>query len=414
MWTALVLVWISSLSLSESLVPIKDPRHSVLNETDNPDEKDASVMTVTRVLHGTSETMTAVTPSPVPLATASPAANASSPSVTAGSTLRTDDAGTEGAPDPVASRAPLPPASAAAGRTPPSATVSVPRVQVLSGSPLPGTAALTTLATSAQPAAGTTAGARSPSQHAPSNPTASPTPPSGPQAPNVSTQAPNVSTQAPNVSTQAPNVSTQAPNVSTQAPAVQASAAQPAAGTASGPMPTLSNSTSEPTRPPVASTAPAATIAVTGTTAPAQEPTTSTASAPAPHGSPTPRGEATPPTTRPSPAPSTRGAPGQVLPGTSPGPASTAPASGSPGGSKMPPTALCPLSSQGQYVVVTAKPLSPSLVNRGFLLAVLLLGVTLFIIVLVLLALQAYESYRKKEYTQVDYLINGMYADSEL
>jgi len=80
----------------------------------------------------------------------------------------------------------------------------------------------------------------------------------------------------------------------------------------------------------------------------------------------------------------------------------------------MPPTALCPLSSQGQYVVVTTKPLTPSLVNRGFLLAVLLLGVTLFIIVLVLLALQAYESYRKKEYTQVDYLINGMYADSEM
>ncbi|XP_044775406.1 uncharacterized protein C11orf24 homolog [Neomonachus schauinslandi] len=392
MWTALVLVWISSLSLSESLVPIKDARHSVLNKTDNPDEKDASVMTVTRVLHGTSETMTAVTPSPVPLATASPAANASSPSVTAGRTLRTDDAGTEDAPDPVASRAPLPPASAAAGRTPSSATVRVPRVQEPSGSLLPGTATLTTLATSAQPAAGTTAGARSPSQHAPGNPTASPTPPSGPQAPNVSTQA----------------------------PAIQASAARPTAGTASGPMPTLSNSTSEPTRPPVASTAPAATIAVTRTTAPAQEPTTSTASAP--RSSPTPKGEATSPTTRPSPAPSTWGTAGpgtarrpeQVLPETSPGPASTAPAPGSPGGSKMPPTALCPLSSQGQYLVVTAKPLTPSLVSRGFLLAVLLLGVTLFIIVLVLLALQAYESYRKKEYTQVDYLINGMYADSEL
>ncbi|XP_006867826.1 PREDICTED: uncharacterized protein C11orf24-like [Chrysochloris asiatica] len=31
----------------------------------------------------------------------------------------------------------------------------------------------------------------------------------------------------------------------------------------------------------------------------------------------------------------------------------------------------------------------------------------------VLFALQAYESYKKKDYTQVDYLINGMYADSE-
>nr|XP_035961329.1 uncharacterized protein C11orf24 homolog [Halichoerus grypus]XP_035961330.1 uncharacterized protein C11orf24 homolog [Halichoerus grypus] len=394
MWTALVLVWISSLSLSESLVPIKDPRHSVVNKTDNPDEKDASVMTVTRVLNGTSGTMTALTPSPIPLATASPAANASSPSVTAGRTLRTDDAGTEGAPDPVASKAPPSPASAASWPTPSSTTVSVPSVQVPSGSPLLGTATLTTPATSARPAAGTTAGARSPSQHAPGNPTASPTPPSGPQAPDVSTQA----------------------------PAVQTSAAQPVAGTASGPTPTLSNTTSEPTRPPVASTAPVATIAVTGTTAQAQEPTTSAASAPAPHTSPTPKGGATSPTTRPSPAPSTRGTAGpgtaqppeQVPPEASPGPASTAPTPGSPGGSKMPPTALCPLSSQGQYVVVTTKPLTPSLVNRGFLLAVLLLGVTLFIIVLVLLALQAYESYRKKEYTQVDYLINGMYADSEM
>jgi len=28
--------------------------------------------------------------------------------------------------------------------------------------------------------------------------------------------------------------------------------------------------------------------------------------------------------------------------------------------------------------------------------------------------MQAYESYRKKDYTQVDYLINGMYVDSEM
>jgi hypothetical protein len=64
--------------------------------------------------------------------------------------------------------------------------------------------------------------------------------------------------------------------------------------------------------------------------------------------------------------------------------------------------------------VVTTKPLTPPLVNKTFLLAVLVLGVTLFITVLVLFGLQAYESYKKKDYTQVDYLINGMYADSEL
>ncbi|XP_025735036.1 uncharacterized protein C11orf24 homolog [Callorhinus ursinus] len=387
MWTALVLVWISSLSLSESLAPIKDP---LLNKTNNPDGN-ASVMTVTRVLNGTSETMTAVTPSPVPLATGSPVASASSPVITAGRTLRTD-AGTEGAPDRVASRAPPPPASASLWRTPSSTTVSVPRVQVPSGSLLPGTAALTTAATSTQPAPETTASARSPSQHAPGNSTANPAPPSGPQALNVSTQAPTV----------------------------QASAA--VAGTAGGPTPTLSSTASEPTRPSVTSVAPVATIAVTSTTAQAQEPTTSTASAPAPHTRPTPKGEATSPTTRPIPAPSTWGTAGpgttqtpeQVRPETSPGAASTTPTPGSPRGSKMPTTALCPLSTQGQYLVVTTKPLTPSLVNKGFLLAVLLLGVTLLIIVLVLLVLQAYESYRKKEYTQVDYLINGMYADSEM
>lgn len=80
----------------------------------------------------------------------------------------------------------------------------------------------------------------------------------------------------------------------------------------------------------------------------------------------------------------------------------------------MPATDLCPLSTQGQYLVVTTKPLPHSPVDKTFLLVVLLLGVTLFLTVLVLFALQAYESYKKKDYTQVDYLINGMYADSEL
>lgn len=64
--------------------------------------------------------------------------------------------------------------------------------------------------------------------------------------------------------------------------------------------------------------------------------------------------------------------------------------------------------------MVTTKALSPPPVNRTFLVAVLILGVGLFLTVLVLFALQAYESYRKKDYTQVDYLINGMYADSEM
>lgn len=48
--------------------------------------------------------------------------------------------------------------------------------------------------------------------------------------------------------------------------------------------------------------------------------------------------------------------------------------------------------------------------NRTFLLAVLVLGEALFITVLVLFALQAYESYKKRDYTQVDDLINSTYT----
>ncbi|XP_062823643.1 uncharacterized protein C11orf24 homolog isoform X2 [Anolis carolinensis] len=53
-------------------------------------------------------------------------------------------------------------------------------------------------------------------------------------------------------------------------------------------------------------------------------------------------------------------------------------------------------------------------VDFTLLSAVLLFGVLFFVTIVVLFAIQAYESYRKKDYTQVDYLINGMYADSEM
>lgn len=150
--------------------------------------------------------------------------------------------------------------------------------------------------------------------------------------------------------------------------------------------------------------------AVTATQVQAEKPTASTVPVPPP--SPTPEVEATPPTTQPRPLSPTReaGGPGtlqtpeQVKTKTTPGAASTGPT----------PTDMCPLSTQGQYLVVTTEPVTPSLVNKTFLLAVLVLGVTLFVTVLVLFALQAYESYKKKDYTQVDYLINGMYADSEM
>lgn len=80
----------------------------------------------------------------------------------------------------------------------------------------------------------------------------------------------------------------------------------------------------------------------------------------------------------------------------------------------MPTTDSCQLSTQGQYLAVTTKVLPLSPVNRGALLAMLLLGVALLFAVLVLFGLQAYENYKKKDYTQVDYLINGMYVDSEM
>ncbi|CAD7669965.1 unnamed protein product [Nyctereutes procyonoides] len=395
MWTALVLVWISFLSLSNSQVPTQDSRHLLPNQTDNPAKINASVMTVISILNGTSKTVTGVTPSPVTLAAGTPEANPSSPVVIAGRTLRTDT-GTEGPPDPVTSSLPLPSAlTSSAWQTLSSSTL-------ISTSPMqvPRIASLTTPATSAQTAPGMTPGAngltgtQGPSEHIPGNSPAS----------------------------LAPSLSPQALNESIQVSIIQTPTAWPMDGTASGPASTLFNTTSDPTRISMASVASVSTTAVTTTTTQAQELTTSTEPAPAPHTSPTPEVEVTSPTTQPSPAPLTRdatgpgtpGTPEQVPPETSPGTASTALTPGSSGGSKMPTTDSCSLSTQGQYLVVTTKPLSQSLVNRGFLLALLLLGVTLFIIILVLFALQAYESYRKKEYTQVDYLINGMYADSEL
>ncbi|CAL8263283.1 unnamed protein product [Merluccius merluccius] len=52
------------------------------------------------------------------------------------------------------------------------------------------------------------------------------------------------------------------------------------------------------------------------------------------------------------------------------------------------------------------------LVDTASLLAVLLFGLLFFLVTVVLFVMQALESYRRKDYTQVDYLINGMYNDS--
>ncbi|KAM9377980.1 uncharacterized protein C11orf24 homolog [Pholidichthys leucotaenia] len=56
--------------------------------------------------------------------------------------------------------------------------------------------------------------------------------------------------------------------------------------------------------------------------------------------------------------------------------------------------------------------LTRQLVDTASLLAVLLFGLLFFLVTVALFVKQAYESYRRKDYTQVDYLINGMYADS--
>uniref|UniRef100_A0A8C5TKN0 Uncharacterized protein n=1 Tax=Malurus cyaneus samueli TaxID=2593467 RepID=A0A8C5TKN0_9PASS len=70
--------------------------------------------------------------------------------------------------------------------------------------------------------------------------------------------------------------------------------------------------------------------------------------------------------------------------------------------------------TDNEYLLIAAEPLTQYLVDKSSLLAVLLVGTFFFITVIVLFLTQAYESYKKKDYTQVDYLINGMYVDSEM
>ncbi|XP_009325709.1 PREDICTED: uncharacterized protein C11orf24 homolog [Pygoscelis adeliae] len=70
--------------------------------------------------------------------------------------------------------------------------------------------------------------------------------------------------------------------------------------------------------------------------------------------------------------------------------------------------------TDNEYLLIAAEPLTQYLVDKSSLLAVLLVGTFFFITVIVLFLMQAYESYKRKDYTQVDYLINGMYVDSEM
>ncbi|KAM8750528.1 uncharacterized protein C11orf24 homolog [Acanthopagrus schlegelii] len=63
-------------------------------------------------------------------------------------------------------------------------------------------------------------------------------------------------------------------------------------------------------------------------------------------------------------------------------------------------------------VEVAGAALTRQLVDTASLLAVLLFGLLFFLVTVAVFITQAYESYRRKDYTQVDYLINGMYTDS--
>ncbi len=60
----------------------------------------------------------------------------------------------------------------------------------------------------------------------------------------------------------------------------------------------------------------------------------------------------------------------------------------------------------------TRAALTRQLVDSASLLAILLFGLLFFVVTVAVFVIQAYESYRRKDYTQVDYLINGMYTDS--
>ncbi|XP_036399850.1 uncharacterized protein C11orf24 homolog [Megalops cyprinoides] len=61
---------------------------------------------------------------------------------------------------------------------------------------------------------------------------------------------------------------------------------------------------------------------------------------------------------------------------------------------------------------IAAGPLTRQLVDTSSLLAVFLFGLIFFLVTVALFLRKAYDSYKKRDYTQVDYLINGMYSDS--
>ncbi|XP_049637180.1 uncharacterized protein C11orf24 homolog [Suncus etruscus] len=111
------------------------------------------------------------------------------------------------------------------------------------------------------------------------------------------------------------------------------------------------------------------------------------------------------PSTSQSPVPPSQG-PTEMVTSRTPKPhGPEAPASPTPGNSGVLLSTL---------YLLTPEPRAPTPVSKNSLLAALVLGVALLLTAATLLGLQMRESYRKKDYTQVDYLINGMYADTPL
>ncbi|XP_012413166.1 uncharacterized protein C11orf24 homolog [Trichechus manatus latirostris] len=409
MWTALVLVWVFCSFLSKSQVTSHSSGYSVPNERWSRSVQNSTAReAVARAENGTTERTIVGTPSPVTLTKGTLVADSHSTEVTTETTNRTEagvTAATAGPTILVASGAPTGPTSsvptsasqtlpaAATGHPPP----STPHAHVPTSSMLPGTAAVTSA-----PSTKTVAAAR-PSTRGP-----------------LSTHRPSGPTTGNSTAALTPATSPQAPNTPAQSPTAQLSASWSEVNRTGGSTPILSDATPKPTTLP--SVAWVSTTTAGTTKAPTEEPPASTA--PAPHSSPAPAAKATSATTQmPSDlTSSTRGPTGPVATQTpgwvgteaTLGTAPAGPTLSNSGDTKVPATDACPLSTQGQYLVVTTEPLVLALVNKGILLAVLLLGVTLFLAILVLFALQAYESYKKKDYTQMDYLINGMYADSEM
>ncbi|EGW12717.1 uncharacterized protein C11orf24 homolog [Cricetulus griseus] len=404
MWTALVLVWISSVPLSRSHIVSEEPLMNMLPKAVKRSEPRNTSSTAD---NKPTERIATVSPTPVTSTTGTWAASLNSTKVTAEMTTHQTNTSIpttrDGTTDSVTSRTlalPTLSSPSSLGKTLPITTaglssLSTPRAEVPStnASIPPPTATVATVAPHTMTVAAGTMNT------------------SGP----TSTLSPAKSTP-PNTSTMntIPTSGTQI-----QGTTIQVTTEQPVRSTANRLTPSPSNTTLEPTTT-TRSVASVSSTVVTTTQIQTKEPTASTV--PVSPTNPTPEVAATSPTTQPSPTLSTQGTVGPGIPLTTErvetkataGTASAGLTPRSSGDPKVQTTDSCQLSTQGQYLVVTTEPLTPSLVNKMLLLAVLVLGVTLFIAVLVMFALQAYESYKKKDYTQVDYLINGMYADSEM